>query len=96
MYGVVLGDIRLRYHYLPSCVACQGNIGVIGDSLFSSATATCSSLQVVPCHVVLALEFEPETGTVAEVVAKPNRGFGGDRPSAVQDVRDTTGGHAEG
>lgn len=29
-------------------------------------------------NVVLALEVEPETGTVAEVAAKPNSGLGGD------------------
>ena len=33
--GVVLGDIRLCYHYLPSCVACQAIFGVLDCPLFS-------------------------------------------------------------
>ena len=39
-------------------------------------------------EVVLALEFEPETRSVAEITAKPDRCLSGNRPPAIQDVRD--------
>ena len=47
-------------------------------------------------NVILALKCEPETRTVAEVVAEPDRGFGGNRAPAVQYVRDSPGRNPEG
>ena len=55
----------------------------------------CATVAFDQGRVVLALEFEPETGTVAEIAAKPNRRLGGDRSAAVQDVRDTARGNTE-
>lgn len=46
-------------------------------------------------EVVWGLEVEPELRVVAEIAAEAERGVGGDRTPAVEDVRDAARGHAE-
>ena len=55
----------------------------------------CTTALFNQSDVVLALKFEPETGSIAEIAAKPHRRLGSDRTAAVQDVRNTAGRNAK-
>ena len=40
--------------------------------------------------VMLSLQVEPELGTVAEITAEAQRGVGGDRTAAIEDISDAS------
>src|SRR5437879_8719845 len=46
-------------------------------------------------NVILTLQVQPELRAVAEIAAEPHRGIGRDRASAIEDVGNTAGRHAD-